>query len=79
MASPKKKRFLRINGLPGVRGSAPLEQSAPAPEPVKAKPAPEPKLKPVKKQEKQKEVKPIAKPQKVASKVSLKPKAKNKD
>ena len=42
MASPKKKRFLRSLGIPGVRGSVPLEQPAPepAPEPVKAAPAP---------------------------------------
>jgi hypothetical protein len=53
MASPKKKRFLRSLGIPGVRGSHPLEEAAPepAPEPVPVvkpvKPAPKAVVKPV--------------------------------
>tara|TARA_R100001079_G_C4393920_1_gene128478 strand:- start:406 stop:609 length:204 start_codon:yes stop_codon:yes gene_type:complete len=54
MASPKKKRLLRALGIPGVRGSQPLE----APEPVlpvaEPTPAPKPKVKPA--------VKPVVKP-----------------
>lgn len=52
MASPKKKRFLRLLGHPGVRGSQPLEApaevvapSAPVEAPASkevAKPQPEP-------------------------------------
>ena len=45
MASRRKKRFLRSLGLPGVRGSQPLEspvQEEKAPEPVVV-PAPKPK------------------------------------
>ena len=48
MASRKKKRFLRSLGIPGVRGSQPLElpvQEKNAPEPV-AVPAPKPVVKP---------------------------------
>ncbi len=68
MASPKKKRFLRSLGIPGVRGSVPLEQPAPepAPEPVKAAPAPAPKPAP----------KPVVKPAVAAPKVALRPKKK---
>ena len=51
MASPKKKRLLRALGIPGVRGSQPLEAPAPAPEPtppvVEAAPVPKPAVKPV--------------------------------
>ena len=56
MASKRKKRFLRALGIPGVRGSQPLEVPAPAPEvsPPVAEPAPAPK--PV--------VKPVVKPTK---------------
>ena len=56
MASAKKKRLLRALGIPGVRGSQPLEAPAPAPEvsPPVAEPAPAPK--PV--------VKPVVKPTK---------------
>ena len=61
MASPKKKRLLRALGIPGVRGSQPLEAPAPAPEPappvveaVPAAPVPKPKAKPVVKPAKRK-------------------------
>ena len=51
MASKKKKRLLRALGIPGVRGSQPLEAPAPAPEPtppvVEAAPVPKPAVKPV--------------------------------
>ena len=51
MASKKKKRLLRALGVPGVRGSQPLEAPAPAPEPtppvVEAAPVPKPAVKPV--------------------------------
>jgi hypothetical protein len=49
MASPKKKRFLRSLGIPGVRGSHPLEEAAPEPAPVvkPVKPAPKAVVKPV--------------------------------
>ena len=67
MASPKKKRLLRSLGIPGVRGSVPLEQ--PAPEPVKVKPAPEAKPAP----------KPFVRPASAAPKVALKPKKKKKN
>ncbi len=56
MASRRKKRLLRRLGLPGVRGSQPLESSVQekkAPEPVAA-PTPKPVVKPV--------VKPAVKP-----------------
>tara|TARA_R100001591_G_scaffold19040_1_gene25686 strand:- start:60 stop:272 length:213 start_codon:yes stop_codon:yes gene_type:complete len=68
MASPKKKRLLRSLGIPGVRGSVPLEQPAtePAPEPVKTTPAPAAKPVP----------KPVVKPAVSAPKVALKPKKK---
>jgi len=68
MASPKKKRLLRSLGIPGVRGSVPLEQPAPAPEPVKAepvpavKPAPKVVVKPVVKPAPRAAVKPLIKP-----------------
>jgi len=48
MASRRKKRFLRSLGLPGVRGSQPLEspvQEEKAPEPVVV-PTPKPVAKP---------------------------------
>ena len=48
MASRRKKRFLRSLGLPGVRGSQPLEspvQEKKAPEPVVV-PMPKPVVKP---------------------------------
>ena len=51
MAAKKKKRLLRALGIPGVRGSQPLEAPAPAPEPtppvVEAAPVPKPAVKPV--------------------------------
>jgi hypothetical protein len=51
MASKRKKRYLRALGIPGVRGSQPLEVPAPAPEPappvVEAAPVPKPAVKPV--------------------------------
>jgi len=60
MASRRKKRFLRSLGLPGVRGSQPLEspvQEEKGPEPVVV-PIPQPVVKPAPKAV----VKPVAKP-----------------
>ena len=60
MASRRKKRFLRSLGLPGVRGSQPLEspvQEEKVPEPVVV-PIPKPVVKPAPKAV----VKPVAKP-----------------
>ena len=71
MASPKKKRLLRSLGIPGVRGSVPLEQPAPTPvpEPIKAEPVPAAKPAP----------KPFVRPASAAPKVALKPKKKKKN
>jgi len=68
MASPKKKRLLRSLGIPGVRGSVPLEQPVPAPEPAKVEPVPAPKVKPA--------PLPAVKP---APKAVIKPRSKKKD
>ena len=45
MASPKKKRILRVLNIPGVRGSEALEQTAPTPVPEPVVVVPEPKVK----------------------------------
>ena len=44
MASKRKKRYLRALGIPGVRGSQPVEAPVPAPEPAPPVVVPEPEL-----------------------------------